>query len=71
MSPRSIAVLLALASLSSGAIALTLVPPHYPTKADFDWDFTAIGSASVLQPDLTAANRENLRMAALKQLNLD
>ena len=54
----------------------------YPTKADFDWifaevrrpdfdwAFAQVETASELDPERAAADREKIRLAALKQMNL-
>ena len=54
----------------------------YPTKADFDWNFAEVTkpdfdrvfaeveTVSTLDPEHTAADREKIRLAALKQMNL-
>jgi hypothetical protein len=54
----------------------------YPTKADFnwifaevmkpdfDWVFSEVETASTLNPEHTAADREKIRLAVLKQMDL-
>jgi hypothetical protein len=40
------------------------------TKPDFDWVFAEVETASTLDPKHTAADREKIRLAVLKQMNL-
>jgi hypothetical protein len=39
-------------------------------KPDFDWVFAELETASTLDPEHTAADREKIRLAVLKQMNL-
>jgi hypothetical protein len=85
MSGKSISVLVALAGFSSVAIALTVTASgfgifgedaSYPKKADFDDAFAAVESAfiqhpEILNPAITAGDREMLRVTALKRMNLE
>jgi hypothetical protein len=62
--------------------ATVVVHRGYPTKADFDWifaevtrpdfdwAFAAVETSSTLDPEYTAADREKIRLAVLKQMNL-
>jgi hypothetical protein len=40
------------------------------TRPDFNWSFAAVETASTLDPEHTAADREKIRLAVLKQMNL-
>jgi hypothetical protein len=85
MSPKSIALLVALGVLGTVAVALTFTPSGfdtsgdysvYPEKADFDGAFAAIQAAfiqhpEILNPAITAADRESLRLATLKRMTLE
>jgi hypothetical protein len=85
MSGKLIFVLAALAILSSVAITLTVTPSGFGTfgdnatyskHADFDGTFAAVESAfiqhpEILNPAITAADREILRLAALKRMNVE
>jgi hypothetical protein len=79
MSGKLIFVLVALGTLSSAAVALTVAKSDigsfvydrtYPAKADFDRTFAAFATASAFDPDALGADREKLRTAALKRMNL-
>jgi hypothetical protein len=73
MSVKSISVVAAFGVLSSVAIALTVTPSDfgaYPTRADFDWIFAKFATASAFEAENVAADREKIRGAALKRMNL-
>jgi hypothetical protein len=74
MSPKSIAILVALGILSS-VVAIGGYRA-YPKKADFDGAFAEIQAAfiqhpEILNPAITAADRESLRVAILKRMTLE
>jgi hypothetical protein len=69
MSVKLISVVAAFGVLSSVAIALD-VTPSYPTKADFDWTFAQFGTVPI-DAESIAADRKKIRMAGLKQMNLE
>jgi hypothetical protein len=85
MSGKLISVLAAFAILSSLAIALTFGPSSFstsgdnrtlPEKADFNAAFAAVESAfiqhpEILNPAITAADRESLRLAVLQRMNFE
>jgi hypothetical protein len=77
MTPKSIAILAVLAALTSVAVASTITPPAlgdiraYPGKADLDGLFAAMAGAfiqhpEILNPAITAPDRESLRLAVTK-----
>jgi hypothetical protein len=70
MSVKLISVVAAFGVLSSVAIALD-VTPSYPTKADFDWTFAQFGTVSTVDAESIAADRKKIRMAGLRQMNLE
>jgi len=79
MSGKLMSVLVALGILSSAAFALTVMKSDfggsvddrtYPAKADFDRTFAAIMTASTSNREVTTADRENLRAAGLRRMNL-
>jgi hypothetical protein len=67
MSARLISVVVAFGVLTFVAVALTVTPP-YPTKADFDWAFAQLVTASTFDPEGIVADRERIRMAGLRQV---
>jgi hypothetical protein len=77
MSGKLIFVLVALGTLSSAAVALTVTKSdfgsfvygrNYPAQADFDRAFAAFATPSASDPD-GVADREKLRAAGLKRMN--
>lgn len=77
MTPKSIAILAALAALTSVVVASTVTPSAlgdnraYPGKADLDGLFAAMAGAfiqhpEILNPAITAPDRESLRVAVTK-----
>ncbi len=78
MSRRLIAILVSLATLSSAAFALTITRSEfvssdrrYPTRADFDRTFGEFVTASTVDTESIAADREKLRRAGLERLNFE
>jgi hypothetical protein len=82
MSPKSIAILVALAALSSLAVVATIAPwgfresRIYFDKADLDEAFASVAAAfiqhpEILNPAITAPDRESLRLALTKQMTLE
>jgi hypothetical protein len=70
MSRSLISIIVALGILSSVAIALTVKPNGaHPSKADLDWTFAQFVTVS-LDPESAATDREKIRMAGLKRMNL-
>jgi len=82
MSPKSIAILMALGTAGAVAVALTIMPPSfdvfaegnaYLARADFDGAFAEIEAALIshqeVNPVITAADREGLRQAALRHVD--
>jgi hypothetical protein len=69
-------------TVTPGDFATMVVQRGYPTKADFDWifaevtrpdfdwAFAEVETASALDPERAAADREKIRLAVLKQVNL-
>jgi hypothetical protein len=70
MSVKQFSVVTAFGVLSSVAVALNVMP-SYPTKADFDWTFGQFGTVSTLDAESITADRQKIRMAGLKQMNLE
>jgi hypothetical protein len=79
MSRKLVSILAALGMLSSAAVALTVTKSDfgsfaydrtYPAKADFDRAFAAFATASTIDQEGVAADREKLRAAGLKRMNL-
>jgi hypothetical protein len=79
MSGKLIFVLVALGTFSSAAVGLGVAQSDfgrsvfnqtYPTKADFDRTFAAFVTASTFDPESLAAQREKLRAAGLRRMNL-
>ena len=78
MSGRLIAILVSLATLASAAFALTITRSEfvsfdrrYPARADFDRTFGAFVTASTIDSENIAGDREKLRRAGLERLNLE
>jgi hypothetical protein len=85
MSGKLISAVAAFAILGSVAIALTIAQSGfgafgdnrtYPDKADFNGVFATVESAfiqhpEILNPAITAVDRESLRLAALKRMSLE
>jgi hypothetical protein len=84
MSPKLIATLVVVGTLGLVAIALTIAPPALyiadfradPEGANFNNAFAAAEAAfiqhpEILNPAFTQANREILRLDALRRMNLD
>jgi hypothetical protein len=78
MSGKSIFLFVTLVTLSSAAVALTVVQSelgssatilNYPAKADFDWTFAGFAATPLLNSEVAAAEREKLRAVALKRIN--
>jgi hypothetical protein len=78
MSGKLIFLLVALATLSSAAVALTVAQwepgsfaaaRNYPTKADFDRTFAEFVDTTPFDSESAAANREKLRAAGLARIN--
>jgi hypothetical protein len=78
MSGKIILLLVALAALSSAAVALTVAQSelgsfaaarNYPTKADFDRTFSEFADTAPFDSESAAANREKLRAVGLTRIN--
>src|ERR1700693_672979 len=79
MSGKLISVVAVLSVLSSVAVALIVTPSDfgasgrqraYATRPDFDWAFFQFETDSTFDSESIAADREKLRAAGLKEMNL-
>ena len=78
MSPKSIAMVVALGVLGAVAVTAITTPTGfdtagaYPEKTDFDGAFAEIQAALIRHPPaITAADREGLRLAVLKRITME
>ena len=78
MSGRLIDILVSLATLATAAFALTITRSEfvssdrrYPTRADFERTFGAFVTASTVDSENIAGDREKLRRAGWERLNLE